>query len=90
MSKKKRKIGLDDHLKDHGAEGIEGLETMKPEFRPEYRLDEKKGVYFLPVDKDGNAKDEQWICSPLEVAATTRNGSGENWGYLAYLHRSRR
>jgi putative DNA primase/helicase len=82
MTKKKRKVGLDDHLKDQGAGSIEELETMKPEFRPEFRLDEQKGVYFLPVDADGNGKDEQWICSPLEITVKTRDTSGENWGYL--------
>ena len=87
MSRKKRKIGLDDILKDQGAGGIEGLGTMEPEFKPEFRLDEKKGVYFLPVDKDkdGNTKPEEWICSPLKILTLTRDGSSENWGYVVSL-----
>jgi putative DNA primase/helicase len=80
MGKRKRKIALDDHLME--ADGIEELETMKPEFRPEFRYDRKRGVYHLPVDANGEPKDEQWICSPLEIIAKTRNTSGENWGYL--------
>jgi uncharacterized protein (DUF927 family) len=82
MNKRKRKIGLDDHLTDQGADGTEGLETMKPGHRPEFRYDEKRGVYHLPVDADGNPKDEQWICSPLQIVAKTRDVTGDNWGYL--------
>jgi len=55
---------------------------MKSEHRPEFRSDKKRGIYYLPVDNDGNPLTEQWICSPLQIIAKTRDGSSENWGYL--------
>jgi len=42
--------------------------SMKPE-----------GVYFTPPDDDAQAI---WVCSPLEVTATTRNGQAEGHGRL--------
>jgi uncharacterized protein (DUF927 family) len=42
------------------------------------------GVYFLAEDKDGGVNPE-WLCSPLEVRAATRNADGEDWGRLLWL-----
>lgn len=47
----------------------------------------RDGVHWIGVekDKDSGAAREQapaWICSPLTVAATTRDGTGSEWGRL--------
>lgn len=42
------------------------------------------GVYFLAEDKDGGMRAE-WVCSPLNVIAQTRNEAGDNWGRLLEL-----
>lgn len=41
----------------------------------------KDGVYFLEEDKDGVSFPVK-VCSPLRVAALTRNGENEDWGRL--------
>lgn len=41
-----------------------------------------KGVHFLGKDKDGIALPPQWICSPLHIAAKTRDAKGNEWGRL--------
>ena len=40
------------------------------------------GVWFRGVDREGNATQPEWICSPLKVAALTRDQEGQGWGYL--------
>lgn len=47
----------------------------------------RPGVYYLPQVRDkasGEVVDAtpEWICSPLEVAALTRDASGNEWGLL--------
>lgn len=39
------------------------------------------GVYFLEEEKDGGMN-PVWVCSPLRIMARTRNGDGQEWGYL--------
>lgn len=42
-----------------------------------------KGVSYIgPDDKDGNPKPAVWICAPLHVAASTRDGKSSEWGRL--------
>lgn len=45
-----------------------------------FHLDEK-GLWFRAEDADGDP-DWQWVCSPLEVMARTRDARGEDWGRL--------
>jgi uncharacterized protein (DUF927 family) len=42
------------------------------------------GVHFLAEDQHGGVSSE-WLCSPLEVRAATRNADGEDWGRLLWL-----
>ena len=39
------------------------------------------GVWFTGADQDGKAKPPEWICSPLQVEAHTRDQDGGGWGY---------
>lgn len=40
------------------------------------------GVWFNGVDKDGQGKPPEWVCSALQVNALTRDQDGGGWGYL--------
>lgn len=40
------------------------------------------GVFYLGQDQDGRATAPQWICSRLDVTATTRDEDGQGWGFL--------
>jgi len=40
------------------------------------------GVWHAGVDKDGQPKAPQWVCSRLDVQALTRDQDGAGWGYL--------
>lgn len=40
------------------------------------------GVWHAGVDKDGQPKSPQWVCSRLDVQALTRDQDGAGWGYL--------
>lgn len=42
---------------------------------------EDGGLYFLERNDRGDTE-RHWICSPLRVAAVTRDERGENWGML--------
>lgn len=55
--------------------------------RPGNTSGRRPGVYYLPQVRDkasGEVIDAppEWICSPLEVAALTRDASGSDWGRL--------
>jgi putative DNA primase/helicase len=39
------------------------------------------GVWFTGADQDGKRKPPEWICSPLQVEAHTRDQDGGGWGY---------
>lgn len=41
-----------------------------------------EGVFYLGQDQDGRATAPQWICSRLDVTATTRDEDGQGWGFL--------
>lgn len=57
------------------AHEIDGAD-LKPYFEPTGR-----GVFYHGVEKDMRLP-ALWICSPLYVAAYTRDERGENWGRL--------
>ena len=40
------------------------------------------GVWHVGVDKEGQPKKPQWVCSRLDVHALTRDQDGAGWGYL--------
>lgn len=40
------------------------------------------GVWHVGVDKEGQPKKPQWVCSRLDVQALTRDQDGAGWGYL--------
>lgn len=55
--------------------------------RPHFELvedasDRAPGVYWCDVDKDGNPATPVWICSPMRVAAMTRDAQNGEWGRL--------
>jgi len=42
-----------------------------------------KGVSYIgPDDKDGNPRPPVWICAPIHVVASTRDGKSSEWGRL--------
>jgi putative DNA primase/helicase len=45
-----------------------------------------KGVFFIAKDGEGNEKSAKWICSPLRVAAKTRDERNGEWGRLLEWH----
>lgn len=45
-----------------------------------------KGVFFIGKDREGNDQSEKWICSPLHVAAKTRDERNGEWGRLLEWH----
>lgn len=40
------------------------------------------GIWHAGVDKEGQPKAPQWVCSRLDVQALTRDQDGAGWGYL--------
>ncbi len=40
------------------------------------------GVWHAGVDREGQPKPPQWVCSRLDVKALTRDQDGAGWGYL--------
>jgi len=40
------------------------------------------GVWHAGVDREGQPKPPQWVCSRLDVQALTRDQDGAGWGYL--------
>lgn len=40
------------------------------------------GVWHVGMDKEGQPKKPQWVCSRLDVQALTRDQDGAGWGYL--------
>ena len=81
------------HLVSPSGEG----ETKKALF-PRFQLvetdhDRRPGVYWIGIETDRQTGEErerapEWVCSPLAVTATTRNGDGDEWGrYLEFPDR---
>ncbi|HKB59525.1 MAG TPA: DUF927 domain-containing protein [Gallionellaceae bacterium] len=40
------------------------------------------GVYYFGKNAEGDTLPPMWICSPLEICATTRDAKNESWGRL--------
>lgn len=45
-----------------------------------------KGVFFIGTDREGNEQSPKWICSPLRIAAKTRDERNGEWGRLLEWH----
>jgi putative DNA primase/helicase len=65
----------------HGADGGHGdpPDDGRP-FDP-FTVNDS-GVWHAGVDKEGQPKAPQWVCSRLDVQALTRDQDGAGWGYL--------
>lgn len=48
----------------------------------EFKKGHRNGVYFFGEDADGEPLPPLLICSPLRIAARTRDPHNGNWGYL--------
>jgi uncharacterized protein (DUF927 family) len=85
--------GPDDYV---GAHGDEALARVLDNSRPTVANQEygggrfevtDKGVNYIgPDDKDGTPKPAVWICAPLYVVASTRDGKSSAWGRLLEWH----
>lgn len=69
-----------------GAEDDDGeapkAAASLPALPDPFTLD-RQGVWFTPpADSQGNAKRPQWVCTPIELQALTRNEEANGWGYL--------
>ncbi|MBV7458781.1 MULTISPECIES: DUF927 domain-containing protein [unclassified Acidovorax] len=68
----------------HGADGGHGGGNEPPSdgrpFDP-FTVNDS-GVWHAGVDKEGQPKAPQWVCSRLDVQALTRDQDGAGWGYL--------
>jgi putative DNA primase/helicase len=42
----------------------------------------RTGVYWIGMNSDGSLQPPRWICSPLRIAAQTRDMRGGEWGRL--------
>ena len=81
--------GPDDYV---GARGDDALARILDGARPavascdfgggRFEVNDKGVSYIGPDDKDGNPKPAVWICAPLHVAASTRDGKSNEWGRL--------
>lgn len=68
----------------HGADGGHGGGNEPPsDSRPfdPFTINDS-GVWHAGVDKDGQPKAPQWVCSRMDVEALTRDQDGAGWGYL--------
>ncbi|PIF16578.1 MULTISPECIES: DUF927 domain-containing protein [unclassified Acidovorax] len=68
----------------HGANGGNGGGHAPPsDSRPfdPFTVNDS-GVWHAGVDKEGQPKAPQWVCSRLDVQALTRDQDGAGWGYL--------
>ena len=75
-------------VRDQVEAAIEAAQTSAPPPPPPVAVGadrftcQDSGVWFRGVDREGNATQPDWICSPLKVAALTRDQDGQGWGYL--------
>jgi len=61
--------------KPSGADGAGSDRAYDP-----FTVDDS-GVWFTGADQNGKRKPPEWICSPLQVEAHTRDQDGGGWGY---------
>jgi uncharacterized protein (DUF927 family) len=81
--------GADDYV---GAHGDDAFAQILAHARPtvatcdfgkgRFELSDKGVSYIGPDDKNGNPSEPIWICAPLYVVATTRDGKSSEWGRL--------
>jgi putative DNA primase/helicase len=56
-------------------------DTDTPSNRPFFRVDDR-GVWYHGFSNAGDPLPPQWICSPLNVTAKSRDAQNGAWGYL--------
>lgn len=59
----------------------EATPAAGPGGRDPFTLDER-GVWFTARDSQGEDRPPQWVCTPLQVTARTRDDAANGWGYL--------
>lgn len=64
-----------------GSASGKGGSQREPEILDRFLVTDE-GVHYLGQDQDGRATAPQWICSRLDVTATTRDEDGQGWGFL--------
>jgi putative DNA primase/helicase len=65
----------------HGADGSHGEPPDDGRAFDPFTVNDS-GVWHAGVDKEGQPKAPQWVCSRLDVQALTRDQDGAGWGYL--------
>jgi len=65
----------------HGADGGHGEPPDDGRAFDPFTVNDS-GVWHAGVDKEGQPKAPQWVCSRLDVQALTRDQDGAGWGYL--------
>lgn len=68
----------------HGADGGHGEPPDDGRAFDPFTVNDA-GVWHAGVDKEGQPKPPQWMCSRLDVLARTRDQDGNGWGYLLHF-----
>lgn len=72
----------DDAAQPPATKGAQNADKQSAEKSNDRFSVNDSGVWFTALDNEGNEKKPLWVCSPLEVAALTRDAEGNGWGYL--------
>lgn len=81
QSPKQGKASTRTPREPHGADGGHGEPPDDGRAFDPFTVNDS-GVWHAGVDKDGQPKSPQWVCSRLDVQALTRDQDGAGWGYL--------
>ena len=81
QSPKQGKATTRPQREPHGADGGHGEPPDDGRAFDPFTVNDS-GVWHAGVDKDGQPKSPQWVCSRLDVQALTRDQDGAGWGYL--------
>jgi hypothetical protein len=81
--------GPDDYIGAHGDDPLAKiLDSARPTVAScdygggRFEVTDKGVSSVGPDDKEGNPKPAVWICAPLHIVATTRDGKSSEWGCL--------
>nr|WP_321269050.1 DUF927 domain-containing protein [uncultured Tolumonas sp.] len=77
------------HTDTMNYEHVFGVHQQKEKERPFYEMHKNEGVwgragvyFYGPEKNSGEPASPQWICSPLDITAKTRDTDSEEWGRL--------